>query len=198
MNSHFLNNSNYTYTSRVLFIQMRYLVFYSPFHLLGIKKPFLIQACALFLTLRSLSLPVSSSYTRAPKVHPTISPHLAHRLRIGDVIHQHAHAISLVRISGRAGPPTYLWEGSTSSVSQCWSTESTCGEASSSLPLEPPERVADDDRLSAPDQTGQRAKREVVETKRAGLILGISPMAYVSTTTALLYRQSGWTWLCKR
>ena len=29
--------------------------------------------------------------------------------------------------------------------------------------------MADDDRLSAPDQTGQRAKREVVETKRAVL-----------------------------
>ena len=30
MNSHFLKNSNYTYTNRVLFIEMRYLVFIFP------------------------------------------------------------------------------------------------------------------------------------------------------------------------
>ena len=61
---------------------------------LNINKPFLIQTCASFVTLRSLSLPVLRSYTSpCTGTLPTLSQRLADRFRVSDVVDLHTHAL---------------------------------------------------------------------------------------------------------
>lgn len=65
---------------------MRHLFFYLPFY---------IQACASFVTLESLAVPCLKliSEHMYPQILPTLSPHLTHRLQIGNVGDLLAHAL---------------------------------------------------------------------------------------------------------
>ena len=93
--------------------------------------PFCFEAWTSFVTLRSLSLPVSSSYT-SPYTHKFFLPP-AHAFGTGSELATlftctlPLTSMSLVRISGCGEPPTSLWASSTSGVSKRWRTGPTCG-----------------------------------------------------------------------